>query len=161
MARLVSEVPYEKTPSATVTVVQEKARSLAVLLWVLVVVIIAYWTLWYTHRSLIASESTRVYYGFEDAFPLADGLLALGMALTAWSLWTTRSTAVLFGLMSAGGGLYLFGMDVLFDAEHGIWARGTGGLVEALINVVTLSASALLARWIWVHRRHFDPTTST
>ena len=140
---------------------RERARSLAVLLIVLAIVIIVYWIAWFTHRSLIASDSSKVYYGFEDAFPLADGLLALGMAVTAWALWQMRAVAVLFGLLSAGGGLYLFAMDVLYDLEHGIWSRGAGGAIEAVINVATLAASTLLARWIWINRREFDPGDSS
>jgi hypothetical protein len=136
---------------------QKTSRRIAVALFVLAGVIVMYWVLWATQRSVIASDHGAVYTNFENAFPLADGLLALGMALTAWALWTQRRVAVLFGLLSAGGGLYLFAMDVLYDAEHGIWSRGAGGAIEATINVVTLAASVFLGGWIWNNRRGLDP----
>ena len=67
----------------------------------------------------------------------------------------TRS--VLYLVLGAGAGFYLFSMDVLFDLEHGIWAKGTGGLVELAINVVTFALSFVLARWAWTNRRALDP----
>ncbi len=116
-----------------------------------------YWTLWFTHRSWVASETTRSYYDFENAFPLADGIVTVLIILTSWSLWRGRPTAVLFGLLAAGGGLYLFGIDVLFDLEHGIWTKGANGVIELGINLVTLVATLALSRWIWTNRRSLDP----
>jgi hypothetical protein len=120
------------------------------------VVMVAYWTMWFTHRSLVASERATFYVDFEDAFPLADAMLTVAMGATAWALWRGRSHAVLFGLLAGGGGLYLFGMDVLFDLEHGIWARGVGGLIELAINLLTLAATASLAGWIWTRREALE-----
>jgi hypothetical protein len=121
---------------------------------------VTYWTLWFTHRSWVASSSTPLYYGFENSFPLADALLTLSVLATIYSLTTRRSGALLFGLMGSGAGLYLFAMDVLFDLEHGIWSRGTNGAIELAINVVTLSASVALARWLWTRRGELDVTAN-
>ncbi len=123
----------------------------------LVIVMITFWTLWFAHRSAVASDTTVSYYDFENAFPMADGLLTAALLASAWSLWTGRATAVLFGLLGAGGGFYLFGMDLLFDIEHGIWGRGAGGAIELVINILTIVASVGFARWMWVNRRELDP----
>jgi hypothetical protein len=139
--------------------VKVTAKTISILLVVLIAVMIGYWALWFLHRSLIASDTTSVYYGFENAFPVADGLLALGMGVTAWALWTGSALAVLAGLMSAGGGLYLCAMDVTYDLEHGVWAKGSNGIVELFINMITLAVSVGLAWWIWGHRRQFDRTS--
>lgn len=136
--------------------VRVNSKKIIVALIGLVVIMAAYWSLWYSHRSLVASASTTSYYDFENAFPLADGLLSLAMVMTAWSLWRQRSRALLFGLLASGGGFYLFGMDVLFDLEHGIWLKGTSGLVELAINVLTVVATVWLTTWFWFNRRSFE-----
>jgi hypothetical protein len=43
-------------------------------------------------------------------------------------------------------------MDVLYDAEHGIWTSGAGGAFEALLNVLTLVVSVIVVTWTWRHR---------
>ena len=43
-------------------------------------------------------------------------------------------------------------MDVLYDLENGIYAKGSGGLVEAVINLVTLAFSVIALRWAWTRR---------
>ena len=82
----------------------------------------------------------------------------IGLTVTligaAWTL-SHRSPMALFWLLAGGGaGLYLFGMDVLYDLENGIWWNsGAGGVIELVINVVTLAVSIWLLRWAWT-RRH-------
>jgi len=119
-----------------------------------------YWTLWFTHRSLVASERAANYVAFENAFPLADALLSLAVIGAAYCLWRARGGALLFGLLAGGGGFYLFAMDVLFDLEHRIWSKGAGGLVELAINLITVASSVALTSWLWRHRREIDPPTA-
>jgi hypothetical protein len=129
------------------------------LIWIcgaIAVVIVAYWTAWFTHRSLVASASGAVYVDFEQAFPLADGFIVLFLLLGARALRRHSANAVLFLLLGAGAGFYLGGMDVLFDLEHGIWSHGANGLVELVINIVTFAASAYFSSWVWSHRRALD-----
>jgi hypothetical protein len=122
----------------------------------LATIIVLYWVAWFSHRSLVASESSPVYVSFEQAFPVADGFIVLFLLLSARALRRRSSSAVLFLLLGAGAGFYLGGMDALYDVEHGIWSRGSNGLVELAINVVTFAAAALLTRWVWAHRRELD-----
>jgi hypothetical protein len=128
-------------------------RRMTVVLWVAVALIVAYWTAWYADRSSVASNQRSAYYEFENAFPLADAWLAFCCVAAAVCLRRARPAALLWLLMGAGAGLYLFGMDVLYDAEHGVWWRsGAGGVIEALINALSLVVSSWFARWAWARR---------
>ena len=128
-----------------------------------VVLTVAYWTLWYAARSSVASNHRRAYFEFENAFPLADGWAVLCLLL-AIVLLRRRSPAAALWLAAGGGAaIYLFGMDVLYDLERGIWwGSGAGGWLELGINVLTLALGSLMLRWTWVHRRalRFEPASS-
>ncbi len=51
-----------------------------------------------------------------------------------------------------GRGLYLFGMDDLYDLQHGLWAKGASGGLELAINLLTLFLSLFVLRWAWTRR---------
>jgi hypothetical protein len=131
-------------------------RRLAVA-WTLVgaaVVMVAYWLIWFVgDRSLLASSTRPAYVEFENAFPLADGWITVCALLGAEALWHDRSTALLWLIAGSGAGLYLAGMDVLYDLEHDIWTSGGGGVIELVINVVTITLSVATLRWAWRRRR--------
>jgi hypothetical protein len=55
--------------------------------------------------------------------------------------------------LAAGAGGYLFAIDVAFDLEHGIWTSGTGGIIELLINLLSLTLTAAIIRWTWRNHR--------
>jgi hypothetical protein len=117
-----------------------------------IVLDIAYWSVWFSDRDLIASESTQAYYDFENAFPLADAWLGVACVLAFVSL-VKRWPSALFWLLCAGSaGLYLFCMDFLYDVENGIFTSGSGGVVEAVIVAVTLLFSVTILVWTWRHR---------
>ncbi len=117
-----------------------------------IVLDVAYWSIWFTDRSLIASEDTRAYYEFENAFPLADAWLGVACLLAWWTL-TRRQPSALFWLLCAGSaGVYLFCMDLLYDLENGIFTSGSGGVVEAVIVAVTGIFSVTILTWTWRHR---------
>jgi hypothetical protein len=124
--------------------------------WLLLGVVlidVAYWVVWFADRSFVASNHRSAYYEFENAFPLADGWLALCCVAALVALRRRSPLALLWLLLGAGAGFYLFGMDVLYDLEHGIWwSSGAGGLVELLINLLTAVVSAFFIRWTWSRR---------
>ena len=128
-------------------------RRVVVVLVVGVVLMLGYWIAWYADRSLVASNARSAYYEFENAFPLADAWLTVALIGAAWTL-SHHSPMALFWLLAGGGaGLYLFGMDVLYDLENGIWWNsGAGGVIELVINLVTLVVSGWLLRWAWTRR---------
>ena len=114
--------------------------------------IAGYWLGWLLHRSLVASETGAAYTQFEDAFPLADGWLALCLVAASYCLWRERRAALFWLLAGGGAGLYLFAMDVLYDLQHGVWGKGANGVMELIINIVTLVLSLFVLRWTWVRR---------
>lgn len=127
-------------------------RGIEAMLVVAIALDVTYWTIWFTNRDWIASEHSRAYYEFENAFPLAD--LWLGVAcVVALVTLRRRMPSALFWLICAGSaGLYLFGMDFLYDVENGILTKGGGGAFEAVIVALTLFFSVTLLTWSWRHR---------
>jgi hypothetical protein len=116
------------------------------------VILIAYWSIWFVDRTVLASETTQAYYDFENAFPLADGWLLL-TCVAGFVTLTRRRPAALFWLLCAGSaGLYLFGMDLLYDLEHGIFDNGSAGLTELAIVTITFAFSVLVLWWAWSRR---------
>ena len=111
-----------------------------------------YWILWFSDRGLLASRSSPAYYQFENAFPLADAWWAV--ALMAAAVTLVKKQPLAFGalLVAGGAGMYLFWMDFLYDAEHDIWTHGSGGIIEAVINVATVLINGGLLAWTWRHR---------
>ncbi len=125
---------------------------MAGLLLAAVLLIAGYWLAWLVHRPLVATETGAAYTQFEDAFPLADAWLALCLVAGSFCLWTGRRAALFWLLAGGGAGLYLCAMDVLYDLQHGVWGKGANGVMELIINVITLVLSLLVLRWTWVHR---------
>ena len=130
------------------------------LLVVAFVAIVAYWLVWFFgDRGALASMDTRAYYVFEDAFPAADGWLAITCAAAAWTLYRQRPSAVFWLLAGGSASLYLGLMDVLFDLENGVYLapRGDWGAVatEIAINVYALGVGAWALWYGWRHRRWF------
>jgi hypothetical protein len=139
------------TTTATEVSVHSR-RVMAGLLVAAALLIAAYWLGWLVHRSLVASETGAAYTQFEDAFPLADGWLALCLVAGAYCLMTARRAALFWLLAGGGAGIYLFAMDVLYDLQHGVWGKGANGVMELIINLVTLALSLFVLRWTWVRR---------
>jgi hypothetical protein len=117
-----------------------------------IVLDVAYWTIWFTHRDWIASEHTRAYYDFENAFPLADLWLGLICVLAVVTLVRRRPTAFLWLVATGAAGLYLGCMDLLYDLEHDIFTRGGGGAFEAVIVAITWIFSVTVLRFAWTRR---------
>jgi hypothetical protein len=130
-----------------------RVRGVLAVLVCSTVVMVAYWTLWFAARGVVASSDRQPYLEFENAFPAADGWLTLCLVSAAVTLVGLGPTALLWLLAGGGAGMYLFAEDTLYDLEHGIWWRsGVGGLVELVLNIITLAVSVGLLRWAWRHR---------
>jgi hypothetical protein len=127
-------------------------RTIEVMLVGALVLDVAYWSIWFTSRDTLASEHRTAYYEFENAFPLADAWLGLACLLALVALRQRRPSAHFWLVCSGAAGLYLFGMDFLYDVEHGIFTSGGGGVVEACIVAITLAFSLTALRFAWTRR---------
>jgi hypothetical protein len=126
--------------------------------WLLVVaaLIAAYWLAWYADRSIVASDHTAPYIAFEQAFPLADAWLLGAVVMAAIQLWRRRPSASLWLILVGGGGVYLGALDILYDLQHGIYAKGGGGAIELGINLITVVSSVRVIRFGWGVRFWLD-----
>jgi hypothetical protein len=117
------------------------------------VLVSVYWVLWFSDRGVVASNHTAGYISFEQSFPLADAWLLAAMLAAAIQLWRRRPSALAWGFVVGGAGLYLCTMDVLYDLEHGIYTKGQSGLIELAINLATAALSIGVMSVGW-HFRH-------
>jgi hypothetical protein len=127
-------------------------RLVIVMLVVAIALDAAYWSIWFTQRDWIASEHTKSYYDFENAFPLADLWLGMLCVLALVTLVRRRPSAFLWLVATGAAGLYLGCMDLLYDLEHDIFTRGGGGAFEAVIVAVTWIFSVTVLRFAWTRR---------
>jgi hypothetical protein len=79
---------------------------------------IAYWLIYFSSGAMMV-RSDAVYTGFESAFPLADGWMALSYLLAARFLWSGDRRALLCGLCAGSAMIFLGSMDLLFNIEQG------------------------------------------
>lgn len=127
-------------------------RLIEIMLVVAILLDAAYWTIWFSNRDWIASEHTKAYYDFENAFPLADLWLGLACVLALVTLVRRRPSALLWLIAVGAAGLYLGAMDLLYDLEHGIFGKGGGGALEAVIVAATWVFSLTVLRYAWTRR---------
>jgi hypothetical protein len=111
-----------------------------------------YWAAWLLDRSLLASDTRPAYYEFEAAFFVADVWLAACLVAGARALAARRAAALLWLLAAAGAGGFLFGVDLLYNLQHGVWFASVRGLAELLRNLVTGAGTAGLFAWTWPRR---------
>lgn len=119
------------------------------MLGIAIAIDIAYWTIWFLDRDVLASEHTQAYYDFENAFPLADLWLGVVCVLALVTLRRESRSATFWLTCAGSAGMYLFGMDFLYDVENGIFTSGGGGAIEALIVALTLVFSVTVLRFAW------------
>ncbi len=125
------------------------------------IITVAYWVIWYgVDRNILASSQAPSYFTFENAFPAADGWLAITLILGAIGLARRRPWGLLATLLAGGAGIYLGCMDVLFDLENGIYLVPSGSdpspvIIEIIINVLTFLLGAVIITYVWRNRRWF------
>jgi hypothetical protein len=126
-------------------------KALAALLILGAIVTLAYWANYFVAGDVrVLSETWYTY--FEDAFPVADGWMALSMFVAGIGLWRGARWGALWGLMAGSALLYLAGMDIAFNIEHGLYAllpKSGPMLTEAWINASSLGLgiATLVMSW--------------
>lgn len=122
--------------------------------------LVAYWAFWLADRNMVASDHTPAYISFEQSFTLADGWLAAAALLAAIQLSRRRPSALMWLMVVGGAGMYLCAMDVLYDLQHGIYAKVHGGDTEVAINVATAALSIGVMRFGWRFRHELLRNTA-
>lgn len=114
----------------------------------------AYWLAFFS-TGVVQTAEDPIYLAFERAFPLADGYMAFCFVVSALLLLRGRLAAVPWGIAAGSAMIYLGGMDVLFNLEHGKYAdRGPEMLLEIAINVTCLWFGPFTMLRLWERRTH-------
>jgi hypothetical protein len=110
---------------------------------------------WITYFSSGATQvrTDEVYLAFENAFPLADGWMALGYLLSARFLLRGDRRAVFWGICAGSAMIFLGLMDLLFNLEQGHFRGPIGAELWAEIVIVAFSlAFGPFTLWrLWRH----------
>jgi hypothetical protein len=126
-------------------------RILSGLLILGAVVTLAYWLNYFIAGDVWVLPDAW-YNAFEDAFPVADGWMALCMLVAGIGLWRRERFGALFGLMAGSALIYLAAMDITFNVEHGLYAMlpDSGAMItEAVINATSLGLGVATLLMCW------------
>ena len=137
-----------------------RLRAAGVLQLVMAAGLVGFWVIFFAGPPprFPDPDRARVYEAFESAFPLADLVLALALTVGGAGLLRRSAIGPPASLAAAGALVFLGLLDVLFDVEQGLYARGSAAMrVETVINVWCLAVGPFLMRWFWRHRRTLDP----
>ncbi len=93
--------------------------------------LLAFWASCLVLGSPWATES-EVVRGFESAFPVADGILALALLATSVALRRGRPWGPFALTAASAATVYLGLVDVTFSASQGLYREGPGTLAAAL-----------------------------
>lgn len=122
--------------------------ALAWTLLVVAAVTALYWIVWYLvpggQQDLSVLPNDVAHERFENAFLLADAWMAFAALMAGIRLLTNPKRATGWLYMAGSAGLYLAGMDVLYDLQNGVYqlwalpARRGAVATEMLINLGTV-----------------------
>jgi len=127
--------------------------SMMMLLWLAAAAIVTYWISYFSDGAVQASGQT-CYHVFERSFPLPDGFIAMCAVLAAVALRRQQPSAVLWGLLTAGGFFFLGLIDISYNLWNQMYAQHSVAMaIEAIINVCSLSLASGLSLFFWVYRR--------
>ncbi|MCL6580822.1 MAG: hypothetical protein K6U08_04300 [Firmicutes bacterium] len=145
----------ETSPLSRAGALPLSAKVMAVLLSLTGLLTVLYWVL-YFFAGAVQVEASEVYVAFENAFPAADGWMALACFLSAAGLLGRRPWGLAFGLCAGSAMIFLGLMDVLFNIEQGLYAvRSLEMSLEILINIWTLGFGAFTIWFLWTRRKLF------
>lgn len=127
-------------------------RVHAALMLLAAVLTAAYWIVYFTSGDTQLRQDA-VYIGFENAFPLADGWMALCYLLGGIALLRQRPAAVLWGLCGGSAMIFLACMDLLFNLQQGHFGLALTAplLLEFAIVTACWLMGAITIRRLWRH----------
>ena len=99
-----------------------------------------YWYSYFTGGEVMVLRD-RWYTAFESSFPVADGWMALCMAIAGVGLWSAKKWGARAGLLAGSALIYLAAMDITFDVQNHMYAMAAANdamKFEVFINATTL-----------------------
>jgi hypothetical protein len=123
--------------------------ALAVFLLSVTAITVAYWIVWYLvpggEQMLSVLPGDAAHKRFEDAFLAADLWMAFAAAVAALRLLTDATRASAWLYMAGSAGLYLAGMDILYDVQNGIYGLASNpAQKDAVVTEMVINAGTLL-----------------
>ena len=139
-------------------------KVLAVNLFVVAAITCLYWIVWYLvpggEAMLSVLPDDPAHKRFEDSFLVADLWMSLACVVAGARLFSAPARATPWLYMAGSAGLYLAGMDILYDVQNGIYglaadpAHRDAVITEAVINAGTVAFSL----WAILHARGIQPS---
>jgi hypothetical protein len=147
----------ERAAAGTRAAAPASDRLTAAVMDLAALVTVGYWADYFT-KGRVRSSDDPAYIAFENAFPLADGYLALCLAAGARALRRQRPSAVAWGIAAGSAMVYLAAMDTLYNLENGTYTdRSPEMALETAINAATWTLGPWLIRRSWRSRTRLAP----
>lgn len=124
------------------------------MLCIVITLISCYWISFFMTGDVQVANK-EIYLTFQNAFPLADGLIALAALISMIGLFLKKSYGVLFSLMAGAGLLIIFFMDVTFNLithNYSLTSSSSAMFVEVIVNFLCLSFGITLICYPWFNR---------
>jgi hypothetical protein len=124
--------------------------ALGVMLVMTAVGIAAYWLDFFLRGTVHVVEE-EWYLRFERSFPVADASIAVASAIAAAGLFTDNSYGTGFGLVAAGGLVFLGLIDLTFNVQNGLFRllpRSGEMWAEVVIITWCLTLGGLLLSYL-------------
>ena len=108
--------------------------------------------------SLLTGGAARIsddpdYLDFESNFPIADAYLAAMTLTTARRLWRGEPTAVAYGMVGGGAGVFVGLLDITYKTRRGLYRqRSPGVAIELGWNVATIGLGSATVVRLWRSR---------
>jgi len=119
---------------------------------------LAFWLDWF-FGGHVATSDEPCYLAFEQAFPLADLLLSVGLLLAAFSLFRKKEEALCYSFLATGGIFSLLCLDATYNLQHGKYHHlGDAPMrLEAYINLHCLVLGSAALWYVWKRRALLEP----
>ncbi|WP_131809351.1 hypothetical protein [Mycobacteroides immunogenum] len=118
--------------------------------------ILGYWISFFTSGEVHAAKDA-CYLVFQRNFPAPDGATALFGVISAVGLVRNKDWAVLWGLVAAGGILFLGLIDISYNVWNGMYSSFSAAmLAENMINIVCMTLGPFLIYFLWSNRRKLE-----
>jgi hypothetical protein len=117
---------------------------------------VIFWIMFFQTEMFTLSESD-VYDAHERSFPLADGYLALCAIICVVGLIRMRNWALLFGLLTGSGLIFLGLMDLLWSYNQGFLnSMDQAAIQSSFITVICLVLGAVTIIYLWRNREYLS-----